>query len=114
MADTAETDEVLEIEDQDDLALVKRMQEGRDKIVAEIHPVAYGIKRLYRRFLYWDKFGYPEYMVDRFVGNYESIFQLWWFDPEKAKILNNAMDNDEQIPVNEIDVRYWSNWNKNK
>ena len=42
MADTAETDEVLEIEDQDDLALVKRMQEGRDKIVAEIKKIIIG------------------------------------------------------------------------
>ena len=42
MADTAETDEVLEIEDQDDLAVVKRMQEGRDKIVAEIKKIIIG------------------------------------------------------------------------
>ena len=32
----AETEQVLEIENQDDLALVERMQEGREKIVAEI------------------------------------------------------------------------------
>ncbi len=42
MADAAETDEVLDIEDQDDLALVKRMQEGRDKIVAEIKKIIIG------------------------------------------------------------------------
>ena len=42
-----ETEEIgleseVEIEDQDDLALVKRMQEGRDKIVAEIKKVIIG------------------------------------------------------------------------
>ncbi|GIT21493.1 MAG: hypothetical protein CM1200mP40_11750 [Gammaproteobacteria bacterium] len=36
MADTAETDEVLEIEDQDDLALVKRMQEGGIKLLLKL------------------------------------------------------------------------------
>ena len=36
MADTEETVHDSEIKNQDDLALVERMQEGRDKIVAEI------------------------------------------------------------------------------
>ncbi|HJN97154.1 MAG TPA: AAA family ATPase [Gammaproteobacteria bacterium] len=38
----AESEEVLEIENQDDLALVKRMQEGREKIVAEIKKIIIG------------------------------------------------------------------------
>ena len=94
--------------------LNKRIEIGKeiDKIVCDVHPVSFGIKRLYRRFLYWDKFGYPEYMVDRFVGNYESIYMLWWFDPEKIENLNNAMENDEQLPINEVDIKYWPNWNK--
>ena len=42
-----ETEEIgleseIKIEDQDDLALVRRMQEGRDKIVAEIKKVIIG------------------------------------------------------------------------
>lgn len=38
----AETEEVLEMENQDDLALVERMQDGRDKIVAEIKKIIVG------------------------------------------------------------------------
>ena len=37
-----ETEEILAIDDQDDLALVKRMQDGRDQIVAEIKKVIIG------------------------------------------------------------------------
>jgi MoxR-like ATPase len=37
-----ETEEVVELESQDDLALVKRMQDGRDQIVAEIKKVIIG------------------------------------------------------------------------
>ena len=94
--------------------LNKRIKIGKeiDKIVCDVHPVSFGIKRLYRRFLYWDKFSYPEYMVDRFVGNYDSIYLLWWFDPEKIGNLNKAMENDDQLPVNEVDIKYWPNWNK--
>jgi hypothetical protein len=53
-------------------------------------------------------------MVDRFVGNYQSIYKLWWFEPEKIKSLEQTMENDEQLPVNEVDIRYWPNWNKSK
>ncbi len=38
----AETEEVLVVEDQDDLALVTKMQEGRDQIVAEIRKIIVG------------------------------------------------------------------------
>jgi len=37
-----ETEEVVKLEDQDDLALVKRMQDGRDQIVTEIKKVIIG------------------------------------------------------------------------
>ena len=108
-------DELIDLYDSE-FDLEKRIEIGKevDKIVAEIHPVSYGIKRLYRRFLFWDDFGYPEYMVDRFVGNYQSIHKLWWFEPEKIKSLEEAMENNEQLPVNEVDIRYWPNWNKSK
>ena len=95
--------------------LDKRIKIGKeiDYIVCETQPVAFGIKRLYRRFLYWDKFGYPEYMVDRFVGNRESIFFLWWFDPEKEARLEKAIANDTLLPVGDVDIKFWTNWNKN-
>jgi microcin C transport system substrate-binding protein len=108
-------DELIELYNSE-FDLEKRIEIGKevDKIVAEIHPVSYGIKRLYRRFLFWDNFGYPEYMVDRFVGNYQSIYKLWWFDPEKISSLDIAKENDAQLPVNEVDIRYWPKWNKSK
>jgi MoxR-like ATPase len=38
----AETEEIMELEDQDDLSLVTRMQEGRDQIVTEIRKIIIG------------------------------------------------------------------------
>ena len=52
-------------------------------------------------------------MVDRFVGNRESIFFLWWFDPEKEALLKKAMENNTQLSINEVDFKFWPNWNKN-
>ena len=95
--------------------LEKRITIGRevDQIICDVHPVAFGIKRLYRRFLFWDKFGYPEYMVDRFVGDKESVFFLWWFDPEKEARLEDAMQNNKQLSISDVDIKYWPKWNKN-
>jgi microcin C transport system substrate-binding protein len=93
--------------------LEKRIRIGKevDKIVCDVHPVSFGIKRLYRRFLFWDKFGYPEYMVDRFVGNSESVFFLWWIDPEKETRLKDAIQNNKELPIGDVDIKYWPKWN---
>ena len=92
--------------------LDKRIEIGKelDKIICEIHPVSFGIKRLFTRLLFWDKFSYPEYMLDRFEGDYDSIYNLWWFDPEKVNQLEKAMENDTQLPVSEIDIKFWPDW----
>ncbi len=47
----AETEEVLEIEDQDDIALVKKMQEGREQIIAEIKKVIIGQEEIIEELL---------------------------------------------------------------
>ena len=92
--------------------LDKRITIGKeiDGIICDIHPVSFGIKRLYTRLLFWDKFSYPEYMLDRFVGSWDSIYYLWWFDPKKVTRLEKAMKNDTQLPVSEIDIRFWPDW----
>ncbi len=78
-----------------------------DGIYSDIHPAAWGIARNYQRVLYWDKFGYPEYMVDRFAGDYRTAFTHWWFEPEKEKALKEAMANNTALPVGEVDVKFW-------
>ena len=83
-----------------------------DGIYSDIHPAAWGIARNYQRVLYWDKFGYPEYMVSRYTGDYRSAFTLWWFEPEKEKALEAAMTNDTRLPVGAVDVMYWPEYLK--
>jgi hypothetical protein len=52
-------------------------------------------------------------MVDRFVGDSQSVFFLWWFDPEKQARLEDAMKNDTQLITNDVDFKFWPNWNQN-
>lgn len=83
-----------------------------DGIYSDIHPAAWGIARNYQRLLYWDKFGYPEYMVSRYTGDYRSIFSYWWFEPEKEKALEEAMANDITLEQGEMDVMFWPEYLK--
>jgi len=83
-----------------------------DGIYSDIHPAAWGIARNYQRVLYWDKFGFPEYMVGRYTGDYRSAFTLWWFEPAKEQALKEAMANDTSLPVGDVDVKYWPEYLK--
>ncbi len=83
-----------------------------DGIYSDIHPVAWGIARNYQRLLYWNKFGYPEYMVSRYGGDYRSIFTYWWYDPEKEAKLKEAMEKNLTLPQGELEVRFWPEYLK--
>ena len=83
-----------------------------DGIYSDIHPAAWGIARNYQRVVYWDKFGYPEYTVGRYTGDYRTAFTHWWFDSAKEKALEEAMANDTDLPVGPKDVKYWPDYLK--
>jgi len=83
-----------------------------DGIYADVHPAAWGIARNYQRVLFWDKFGYPEYMVGRYTGDYRTVFTHWWFEDGKQTALETAMENDTDLPKGEVDVKFWPDYLK--
>jgi len=87
-----------------------------DGIFGEEHPIAFSIARNYSRMMWWDKFGYPEWMLSRYVGEYWDAIYYWWIDDEKVKQLNDAMANDKKLPIVPIDMKYWPQYllNNNK
>ncbi|MDP6170195.1 MAG: ABC transporter substrate-binding protein, partial [Candidatus Marinimicrobia bacterium] len=59
-----------------------------DGIVSDIHPSAWGLSREPpARLLFWNKFGYPEYMLSKYGGRFYDILAHWWFEPDKEDIL---------------------------
>ena len=79
-----------------------------DGIVSDIHPSAWGLSREPpARLLYWDKFGYPDYMLTKYGGRFEDILYHWWFDTEKDKALQNAMKNNGSLPLGETEHTFW-------
>ena len=78
-----------------------------DGIFGDVHPIAYSIARNYSRAMWWDKFGYPEWMFSRYVGEHWDVFDYWWYDEEKDVQLKDAIKSDKKLPLKPIDMKYW-------
>ncbi len=63
--------------------------------------------------LFWNKLGCPDYVFDRYNGDYTSIFKLWWYEPEKDKDLKDAMKTGRSLPQGDLVVRYWDRYKDN-
>lgn len=86
---------------------VKIIQEI-DSIIVESRYSALGLSRQPPlRILFWNKFGYPDYMISKYGGRMEDILYHWWFDDEKAKKLENAMNSKTKLDVGGMDQTFW-------
>lgn len=64
----------------------------------------------FTRILFWNKFGYPEYMVSRYIGDYRSIYSYWWFDRDKIKKFVEAQSKGETLPQGEVENKFWTDY----
>ena len=79
-----------------------------DGIYSDVHPAAWGMSRLVpERLLFWNKFGFPEYMLTKYSGNYSDILVHWWFDDESKKELEEAMTKNVNLDLGNIEHTYW-------
>lgn len=78
-----------------------------DGIFGDVHPIAFSIARNYSRMMWWDRFGYPEWMLSRYVGEFWDAFYYWWVDDEKVAQLSDAMAKNNNLPIVPIDMKYW-------
>jgi microcin C transport system substrate-binding protein len=78
-----------------------------DGLFSDAHPIAFSIARNYSRMMWWDKFGYPEWMLSRYVGEFWDAFYYWWIDDAKEKTLELAMEQKNELPLLPIDMKYW-------
>jgi microcin C transport system substrate-binding protein len=57
------------------------------------------------KLLYWQKFGTPPTVLDKF-GREESATVYWWFDPKKAAALEQARKSDTALPAAPAEVHF--------
>ena len=61
--------------------------------------------------MWWDKFGYPEWMFERHRGDQWGLLKYWWIDPEKEKALNQAKESNTSLPIEDSLIDYWDRAN---
>ena len=94
----------VEFDQQKRIELIREI----DGIYSDVHPAAWGMSRLVpERLLFWNKFGFPEYMLTKYSGNYSDILVHWWFDDESKKELEEAMTKNVNLDLGNIEHTYW-------
>lgn len=76
-----------------------------DKIVyAEVpYVLAWGLD--YTRFLYWNKFGTPQTVFDKYEGD-DSVMRYWWLDPDLEAELQDVKETGQSMPPKPAVVRF--------
>jgi microcin C transport system substrate-binding protein len=76
-----------------------------DKRLYEIIPYVLLWQADHTRLLYWNRFGTPQYVLDKFDRE-DYITTYWWLDPDKEKKLSDAMKNNISLPMEPEKVVY--------
>ena len=87
-----------------DLAKRNEILKALDNRLAEIVPYVLMWQCDHHRILYWNRYGTPEKVFDRF-NREDAIPVYWWLDPTKSATLDKAMKAGESLPVPEYDVK---------
>lgn len=93
-----------------------------DSLASREYHYAFGWARPYGwRGLYWNRFGMPDHglgygygeVYKKYWGYWASHMLLWWSDPDKKALLNEAKKNqDITLPVEDEILDYWNKLGK--
>jgi microcin C transport system substrate-binding protein len=83
-----------------------------DGIIYEQHPYVLEWYLPSQRFLYWNKFGQPDWYITR-TGDYDTVLFSWWVDPEREKtVTTGKTDPKVTMPKGETEVHFWENYKR--
>ena len=87
-----------------DLAKRNEILKALDNRLSEIVPYVLMWQCDHHRILYWNRYGTPAGVLDRF-NREDAIPVYWWLDPAKSAALDKAMKAGESLPIPEYDVK---------
>lgn len=76
-----------------------------DARLMQIAPFVLMWQNAKNKLLYWNKFGMPAYVFDKF-NREDSVSTYWWYDPAKAAALAEAMKTGAALPPAPAEVVY--------
>lgn len=101
-----EIDRLIEAQKQEmDLAKRDAMLAKIDNRLTQIVPYVLLWQSDQARLLYWNKFGTPRTVLDKF-NREDSAVIYWWSDPQKIAALQAAEKSDSALPAVPAEVRY--------
>lgn len=59
----------------------------------------------YKRLVYWNKFGTPDTVLDKYSDE-EAASQYFWIDPDSEADLEIAMEDDEPLPLKPSEIHF--------
>jgi microcin C transport system substrate-binding protein len=66
----------------------------------------------FQRMVYWNKFGQPKGVITR-IGDYRDPVSMWWIDPEKNRVLEEALrDPSKKLAAGAAEDKYWLDFAK--
>ncbi len=63
------------------------------------------------RLLYWNKFGMPEWVLDKYNNEYAAL-KYWWLDEDAQADLEAAQAEGESLPPKPLDVKFGESFEK--
>jgi microcin C transport system substrate-binding protein len=99
-------DSLIELQKSEmDLAKRNAILAQLDTRLTEIVPYVLLWQSDNHRLLYWNRFGTPRHVLDKF--NREEVIPVYWFaDPAKEKALKEARSSGAALPAEPVDVHY--------
>lgn len=80
-----------------------------DRELVEINPYILTWYGPFDRLIWWNKFSYPAGVVFRYQDDYY-LSALWWYDEDKAKKLELAMQKDERLLAGGSEDKFWNKY----
>jgi microcin C transport system substrate-binding protein len=116
-ADQIATNNVTAVKDPEIDRLIEQQKtemdiEKRNEILKQIdarllaiNPFVLMWQNAKNRLLYWNKFGTPPYVLDKF-NKEDAALVYWWYDPTKDAALVQAMKNGTDLPKPPAEIVY--------
>ncbi len=76
-----------------------------DKIVYDEVPMVLGWMIEFKRLFYWNKFGMPDTVLDKY-NDEEAAYHYWYIDPDQKADLEYAMEAGVALPPRPAEVRF--------
>ncbi len=76
-----------------------------DQLIYDTNPYVLLWNINYTRLLYWNKFGMPKTVLDKY-GREKAAYAYWWYDEDSAADLDDGMEQKIALPAKPLTIKF--------